>query len=119
MRALMAYSWPGNVRQLENTVERALAFSRDGRRSTSPISAPEIVEPRGGAGDGRVLAAGRGLDFERYIGGLELAMIRRSLERTHGNKRQAAKLLNLKRTTLVEKLKRLEPRVDDSASKLS
>jgi transcriptional regulator with PAS, ATPase and Fis domain len=41
---------------------------------------------------------------------VELSLIRRSLERTHGNKRQAAKLLNLKRTTLIEKLKRLEPR---------
>ena len=51
-----------------------------------------------------------GLDFEQYIGGVELALIRRSLERTQGNKRQAAKLLNLKRTTLIEKLKRLEPR---------
>ena len=50
-----------------------------------------------------------GLDFERYIEGVELSLIRRSLERTHGNKRQAAKLLNLKRTTLIEKLKRLEP----------
>jgi transcriptional regulator with PAS, ATPase and Fis domain len=50
-----------------------------------------------------------GLDFERYIEAVELSLIRRSLERTHGNKRQAAKLLNLKRTTLIEKLKRLEP----------
>ena len=50
-----------------------------------------------------------GLDFERYIEGVELSLIRRSLERTQGNKRQAAKLLNLKRTTLIEKLKRLEP----------
>ena len=39
---------------------------------------------------------------------IELSLIRRSLERTQGNKRQAARLLNLKRTTLVEKLKRLE-----------
>jgi transcriptional regulator with PAS, ATPase and Fis domain len=51
-----------------------------------------------------------GLDFDQYIEGVELSLIRRSLERTHGNKRQAAKLLNLKRTTLIEKLKRLEPR---------
>jgi transcriptional regulator with PAS, ATPase and Fis domain len=50
-----------------------------------------------------------GLDFAHYIESIELALIRRSLERTQGNKRQAAKLLNLKRTTLIEKLKRLEP----------
>ena len=48
------------------------------------------------------------MDLERYIEGVELTMIKRSLERTQGNKVQAAKLLNLKRTTLIEKLKRLE-----------
>ena len=82
-------------------------------------SKPKAVESRpGGAKDDSWLPD-EGLDFESYIGGLELAIIRRSLEKTHGNKRQAAKLLNLKRTTLIEKLKRLEPPVDDSASKLS
>jgi transcriptional regulator with PAS, ATPase and Fis domain len=50
-----------------------------------------------------------GLDLERYMEGVELSLIRRSLERTRGNKRQAAKLLKLKRTTLIEKLKRLDP----------
>ena len=39
---------------------------------------------------------------------MELTLIKRSLERTQGNKVQAARLLNLKRTTLIEKLKRLE-----------
>ena len=39
---------------------------------------------------------------------MELGLIKRSLERTRGNKVQAARLLNLKRTTLIEKLKRLE-----------
>jgi transcriptional regulator with PAS, ATPase and Fis domain len=51
-----------------------------------------------------------GVDFEHYVSGVELSLIKQSLERTQGNKRQAAKLLNLKRTTLIEKLKRLEPR---------
>jgi two-component system response regulator PilR (NtrC family) len=119
IRRLMAYSWPGNVRQLENIVERALAFSKGRPQIDIADLGPEIVESRpGGAKDDSWLPD-EGLDFESYIGGLELAIIRRSLEKTHGNKRQAAKLLNLKRTTLIEKLKRLEPRVDDSASKLS
>ena len=51
-----------------------------------------------------------GVDFDGYISGIELSLIKQSLERTQGNKRQAAKLLKLKRTTLIEKLKRLEPR---------
>ena len=49
-----------------------------------------------------------GLDLDAFVDRIERELIQRSLERTGGNKGQAARLLNLKRTTLVEKLKRLE-----------
>jgi two-component system, NtrC family, response regulator AtoC len=108
MRRLMAYRWPGNVRQLENTLERALAFSQ-GRTSIDVGDLPPDLQ-EDGAPDNHVETwlPEDGIDFERYIEGVELSLIRRSLERTRGNKRQAARLLNLKRTTLIEKLKRLE-----------
>ena len=48
-----------------------------------------------------------GVDLDAFIASIERELIQRSLERTGGNKGQAARLLNLKRTTLVEKLKRL------------
>jgi DNA-binding NtrC family response regulator len=109
MRAMMAYVWPGNIRQLENAVERAVALS--GGRAQVEVSdlPPEIQQ----ASEPSPAVAGlpfpeEGLDFERFIGDIEREMIRRSLERTNGNKGAAARLLNLKRTTLVEKLKRLE-----------
>jgi DNA-binding NtrC family response regulator len=109
MRRLMAYRWPGNVRQLENTVERAVAFSQ-GRTSIDIQDLAQEVQSQAAAADGaETWLPEDGIDFERYIGGIELSLIKRSLERTHGNKRQAARLLNLKRTTLIEKLKRLEP----------
>ena len=58
------------------------------------------------------LLSEEGIDFEVYVRGIEHELIRRALEKTGGNKGQASRLLNLKRTTLVEKLKRLEPRAD-------
>ena len=109
MRRLMAYHWPGNVRQLENAVERALAFSHGRSQIDVQDLAPELQNDGPPTDGAEVWFPDDGLDFERYIDNVELALIRRSLERTRGNKRQAAKLLNLKRTTLIEKLKRLQP----------
>jgi two-component system response regulator PilR (NtrC family) len=109
MRRLMAHNWPGNVRQLENAVERAFAFSQGRGQIDAADLSPDIQkEPTAPEGLDPWFPDD-GVDFDQYIAGIELALIQRSLERTHGNKRQAAKLLNLKRTTLIEKLKRLTP----------
>ena len=48
-----------------------------------------------------------GVDLDEVLAGVERTLINQALERTGGNKRQAASLLRVKRTTLVEKLKRL------------
>ena len=108
MRRLMAYSWPGNVRQLENALERAFALS-PGRAQIAASDLPtEIQQAAHQPPTVPVWLPDDGIDFESYVSGIERELIRRSLERTGGNKRQAAKLLNLKRTTLIEKSKRLE-----------
>ena len=109
IRRLMAYPWPGNVRQLENAVERALAFSKGRAQLDVADLAPDMQNQPAATDLSEVWFPDEGIDFSRYVEGIELSLIRRSLERTRGNKRQAAKLLNLKRTTLIEKLKRLEP----------
>jgi transcriptional regulator with PAS, ATPase and Fis domain len=110
LRCLMAYAWPGNVRQLENAIERAVALS-GGRVQieTSDLTA-DIQQASNGAAAPDVNLPEGGIDFDGYISRIEHDLIRRALEKTGGNKGQASKLLNLKRTTLVEKLKRLEPR---------
>jgi two-component system, NtrC family, response regulator PilR len=109
IRRLMAYTWPGNVRQLENVIERALAFSRGRTQLDVADLAPEIQNDAAPSDASGVWLPDEGIDFASYVETVELSLIRRSLERTQGNKRQAARLLNLKRTTLIEKLKRLDP----------
>jgi transcriptional regulator with PAS, ATPase and Fis domain len=107
MRKLMAYSWPGNVRQLENVLERAVALG-GGRQQIELADLPgEVQEAGEPALAGDFALPEDGIDFQEFVSGIERQLILQSLQRTGGNKGRAAQLLNLKRTTLVEKLKRL------------
>jgi len=108
MRRLMAYAWPGNVRQLENAIERAVAFSATRTQIDIGDLPADIQEAQETVVSPVVALPEEGIDLDEYIANVERELIQRSLERTGGNKGQAAKLLNLKRTTLVEKLKRFE-----------
>ena len=106
LRRMMAFDWPGNIRQLENVVERSLALT-PGRTQLDVADLPhEIV-----AGADQHLASAAlpdgGVDLQRRLQEVERAIIRQALEQSGGNKHQAARLLNVKRTTLVEKVKRL------------
>jgi DNA-binding NtrC family response regulator len=108
MRRLMAYQWPGNVRQLENAVERAVALS-GGRTQIEVADLPNEVQAASEVTVSRdVDLPEAGLDLDAYVGDIERALIYRALDKSGGNKGQAARLLHLKRTTLVEKLKRME-----------
>jgi transcriptional regulator with PAS, ATPase and Fis domain len=107
MRRLMAYGWPGNVRQLENAVERAFALSAGRSQIETTDLPPELAHTDEPVISSTVTLPEEGLDLERFVASIERDLIERSLERTGGNKGQAARLLNLKRTTLVEKLKRI------------
>jgi len=107
MRALMSFTWPGNVRQLENVVERAIALT-PGRAQIELHDLPTEIQQVEAPVDPAAWFPDGGVDLEAHMSAIELALIKQSLERTGGNKRQAADLLRIKRTTLVEKLKRLE-----------
>jgi len=109
MRALMAYGWPGNVRQLENAIERAVAFGGGRGQLDLADLPPEVASARVTPSEPGLSLPDEGLTLDSLISGIERDLIRQALERTNNNKGQAAKLLNLKRTTLVEKIKRLQP----------
>ena len=108
MRRLMAFQWPGNVRQLENAIERATALTAGRSQIEVADLPPEIQSAEEPALPAGVPLPEDGMDLEKFIGAIERDLIQRSLDRTGGNKGQAAKLLSLKRTTLVEKIKRFD-----------
>jgi len=84
---------------LENAVEIAVIRSQD-RTELTELDFPASREP-GTPGDGK-------LDFKSLVTRFERDLILRTLEVTQGNKNKAAQILRLKRTTLIEKLKRFE-----------
>ena len=106
MRRLMAYVWPGNVRQLENAVERAIAMI-GGRSQIDVGDLPADLQASAETSSKPSLdLPADGLDLPALVEQIEKDMIDRALARTDQNKGAAARLLGLKRTTLVEKLKR-------------
>ena len=107
-QTLMAFGWPGNVRQLENVIERTLTLS-PGRTQIVAADLPdEIRQTPAAARPEEIVIPEGGIEMEQLVSDFEYALIRRALEHAGGNKRQAADLLHVKRTTLIEKLKRLE-----------
>jgi transcriptional regulator with PAS, ATPase and Fis domain len=102
---LWEYDWPGNVRELENLLERLVILTEDGRigldnlppNIRSFISEKKIPRPTLGED---------GLDLNSAVEEFENRLIEEALRRTKGNKQAAARLLGLKRTTLVAKLRR-------------
>ncbi len=107
MKHLMAYDWPGNVRQLENTVEMAVALSGDREildlEDFPVVSRPVSQEPPFPSID----IPDNGIHFNTMVSDLEKRLILQSLQVAQGNKKRAASLLHLKRTTFVEKLRRM------------
>jgi DNA-binding NtrC family response regulator len=103
-------AWPGNVRQLENCVEMAVAMS--GEREVLYASDFGLSDPV----PAKVISIGAGapfhlpesMDFGAAVGQFERAMLAGALLQTAGNKTAAAELLGLKRTTLIMKLRTFE-----------
>jgi DNA-binding NtrC family response regulator len=122
LAALESYHWPGNVRQLQNAMERAAALS--GAAAVIRLAdLPEELREGSGAGsaaDCQIDTAlllqqslpPEGVSLDAVVTNIERELLLRSLNQTGGNKMQAAKLLRMKRTTFVEKLKRLQ--IDDA-----
>jgi DNA-binding NtrC family response regulator len=107
---LASHDWPGNIRQLENAVEKAIVFSGErpalfvGDFPLPPRTHPMAFQP---GSQPFVALPDQGLDFDRTVGSIELNILEQALKKTRGNKKLAAEMLGLKRTTLSAKLKSL------------
>jgi DNA-binding NtrC family response regulator len=99
---LMDYSWPGNVRELENVIERSVTLTR-GEKIT-PEDLPPVV--RGSSGDRQMIEDAA--EKTRTLADMERAYILRILEKTGGNKYQAAQVLGIDRKTLYRKLDEID-----------
>src|SRR5690606_1628024 len=107
MACLRAYHWPGNVRELQNLVERLsiLHPNKVVDREDLPYN---IGERRRNRVDELTVIPSGGIDLREYLGNIEKQLIRSALDQTKGTVAHAARLLKLRRTTLVEKLRKYE-----------
>ena len=103
LRLLLAWRWPGNARELENALERALVLSEGAEIEAEALpeelrasAAPSGPPPAPGEGD---------LSVKRAQRALEADLIRRALERTDGNRTRAAELLELSPRALLYKIR--------------
>jgi len=107
LRTLEAYSWPGNIRELENEIERLLVLGSDREVIPADLLSSRIREGAMGSGLGALASGKMHLAVEQ----LEREMISQGLKRTQGNKSQLARELGISRSNLILKIEKygLEP----------
>ncbi len=106
MKGLLSYGWRGNIRELENCIERGMVLT-DGDVIT-PEALPEAVRSAGSTHaattDGPMISDGN-LSIKQHARSLEITLIRRALQKTKGNRTHAAKILEISHRALLYKLK--------------
>ena len=107
MKRLEGYEWPGNVRQLENVIERALVLAEGEVLEQDDL--PLLVNVNGPDSATSTALGGanaEGIDLDRAVVDMEEKMIRQVLERTGGNRAAAARILNITKSKLLYKIKK-------------
>ncbi len=117
-KILINYSWPGNVRELENLMERMTILCDEDKVLPSDlpdkILSESGIEPQKQKVDGEFVWPSLNdlkrfkMDLKGFLEAIERGLIQEALQEANGVKNKAAELLGIKRTTLIEKLKRLK-----------
>ena len=100
LERLVAFHWPGNVREFENVIERAVILARGDRITLAELPS-NVVTPELAPGE----AAPGDLSLRRARKALEADLIRRALQATDGNRTHAARLLEISHRSLLYKIK--------------
>jgi DNA-binding NtrC family response regulator len=108
MEYLLRYPWPGNVRELENLIEMIVVLKEEGNIEVADLPDKIIMLSPAGSFINGIEITDNGINYNDLIDNLEKDLLSRALEKAGGAKNRAAKLLNLNRTTFVEKLKRFK-----------
>ena len=120
--ALQGYDWPGNVRELANLIERLVVTNPNGIVDSNDLPATirndgsndgiDIVDASLSLEQGglRVSLPADGIDLKAYLANIEKSLIDKALEESDGVVQHAAKRLGIGRTTLVEKMRRMQER---------
>jgi two-component system response regulator PilR (NtrC family) len=114
--ALCGYDWPGNVRQLENTIERAVALeTKEELHVELPAERPKARAAAAGAGipgsGGSTSAGGilpEGVDMEKYVADIERSLLQAALAQSHGVQTRAADLLKISYRSFRHLVKKYE-----------
>jgi sigma-54 specific flagellar transcriptional regulator A len=105
MEVMVRYKWPGNVRELKNALERMVVLKGEGEISKSDLP-QRLMKRNGHVPSSSIVISEDGICLNTEVSEFEKALILQSLEKTKWVKNKAARLLQLNRTTLVEKIKR-------------
>ena len=105
MAMMMSYAWPGNVRELKNMVERMVVLNGSAKITVADLP-DELKKAHKYEPTSTIEISDEGICLNSAVTEFEKALILQSLEKTKWVKNKAAKLLQLNRTTLVEKIKR-------------
>ncbi len=113
LEALSAYEWPGNVRQLENTIERAVALETGEELHVEiPVERAKARAAAAGVGMHGTIATGSvlpdGMDMEKYVADIEVSLLKSALAQSNGVQTRAADLLKISYRSFRHLMKKYE-----------